>query len=339
MWKAVPHVSHKLTKPVIAATQGWVIGGAICMVMTCDLMVSADTTKFMYPEAKVGVFGGLMPGIVSRMPHKVAMELLLLGEEISVKRAYDVGFVNKVVPLGEERKEARRMARIIAESAPLVIRTLRDFANQTLPRGPAEIFVPERYKLERIAGSEDRKEGAAAFREKRRGAIQGQVRGHGRSCCWSVAARWAAPCWKAGWRAGSRPRMSIVAEPVDALRPRTEGPALPSPRPPTWPETPEIVVLAVKPQSMDGVLPDLKRFADEGAVFLSIAAGKTLKYFASHLGATAKIVRSMPNTPAAVRQGISVATAARGVSEAEKKRCHRAARSRRPGRCGSTTRP
>ena len=166
MWKAVPHVSHKLSKPVI--------GGAICMVMTCDLMVSADTTKFMYPEAKVGVFGGLMPGIVSRMPHKVAMELLLLGEEISVKRAYDVGFVNKVVPLGEERKEGRRMARIIAESAPLVIRTLRDFANQTLPRGPAEIFVPERYKLERIAGSEDRKEGAAAFREKRAARFKGR---------------------------------------------------------------------------------------------------------------------------------------------------------------------
>jgi enoyl-CoA hydratase/carnithine racemase len=174
MWKAVPHVSHKLSKPVIGVTQGWVIGGAICMVRTCDLMVSADTTKFMYPEAKVGVFGGLMPGIVSRMPHKVAMELLLLGEEISVKRAYDVGFVNKVVPLGEERKEGRRMARIIAGSAPLVIRTLRDFANQTLPRGPAEIFVPERYKLERIAGSEDRKEGAAAFREKRAARFKGR---------------------------------------------------------------------------------------------------------------------------------------------------------------------
>jgi enoyl-CoA hydratase len=166
MWKAVPHVSHKLSKPVI--------GGAICMVMTCDLMVSADTTKFMYPEAKVGVFGGLMPGIVSRMPHKVAMELLLLGEEISVARAYEVGFVNKVVPLGEERKEARRMAKVIADSAPLVIRTLRDFANQTLPRGPAENFVPERYKLERIAASEDRKEGAAAFREKRAARFKGR---------------------------------------------------------------------------------------------------------------------------------------------------------------------
>ncbi len=174
MWKAVPHVSHHLTKPVICATQGWVIGGAICMVMTCDLMVSADTTKFRYPEAKVGVFGGLMPGIVSRMPHKVAMELLLLGEEMSVKRAYDVGFVNKVVPLGEERTEARRMATIIAQSAPLVIRTLRDFANQTLPRGPAEIFVPERYKLEQIANSEDRKEGAAAFREKRAPKFKGR---------------------------------------------------------------------------------------------------------------------------------------------------------------------
>jgi enoyl-CoA hydratase/carnithine racemase len=174
MWKAVPDVSYKLSKPVVAATQGWVIGGGICLVMTCDLLVAADTTKFMYPEAKVGVFGGLMPGIVSRMPHKVAMELLLLGEEISAKRAYDVGFVNKVVPLGDERKEAHRMAKVIAQSAPLVIRTLRDFANQTLPRGPAEIFVPERYKLEKIAGSEDRKEGAAAFREKRPARFKGR---------------------------------------------------------------------------------------------------------------------------------------------------------------------
>jgi pyrroline-5-carboxylate reductase len=87
-------------------------------------------------------------------------------------------------------------------------------------------------------------------------------------------------------------------------------------------ERPDIVVLAVKPQSMDAVLPDLKRFADEGSVFLSIAAGKTLKYFAAYLGPAAKVVRSMPNTPAAVRQGITVATTAKDVSAAEKKRCH-----------------
>lgn len=112
----------------------------------------------------------------------------------------------------------------------------------------------------------------------------------------------------------------LVAEPVEALRPNKPGlRAVGSTS--ELSATPEIVVLAVKPQTMDGVLPDLKRFADDGAVFLSIAAGKTLKYFASHLGAAAKVVRAMPNTPAAVRQGITVACAAKGVSAAEKKRC------------------
>jgi pyrroline-5-carboxylate reductase len=72
---------------------------------------------------------------------------------------------------------------------------------------------------------------------------------------------------------------------------------------------------------MDAALSDLRRFVDEGAVFLSIAAGKTLTYFARHLGVTAKVVRAMPNTPAAVRQGISVACAANGVSANEKKKC------------------
>ncbi len=117
----------------------------------------------------------------------------------------------------------------------------------------------------------------------------------------------------------------VVVEPAEAIRPKKPGlRAVASSSEVS--ETPEIVVLAVKPQAMDGVLPDLKRFADQGpdggAVFLSIAAGKTLGYFASHLGKGAKVVRSMPNTPAAVRQGISVATAAPGVSAAEKKRCH-----------------
>ena len=125
-----------------------------------------------------------------------------------------------------------------------------------------------------------------------------------------------------GWLArGLKVADVVVAEPVDALRPRTAGlRAVASTA--EVASTPEIVVLAVKPQSMDAVLPDLKRFADEGSVFLSIAAGKTLKYFASHLGASAKVVRSMPNTPAAVRQGITVATASSGVSQAERKRCH-----------------
>ncbi|MDI1284731.1 MAG: pyrroline-5-carboxylate reductase [Reyranella sp.] len=125
-----------------------------------------------------------------------------------------------------------------------------------------------------------------------------------------------------GWLArGLAAADVIVAEPAEAIRPKKPGLHVVASSAELG-ETPEIVVLAVKPQSMDAVLPDLKRFADKGAVFLSIAAGKTLGYFAGHLGKSAKVVRSMPNTPAAVRQGISVATAASGVSAAEKKRCH-----------------
>jgi pyrroline-5-carboxylate reductase len=129
-----------------------------------------------------------------------------------------------------------------------------------------------------------------------------------------------------GWLArGLAASDVIVAEPAEALRPKKPG--LKGVAASTdVSEVPEIVVLAVKPQSMDAVLPDLKRFAGDGskggAVFLSIAAGKTLKYFAGHLGAAAKVVRAMPNTPAAVRQGITVSTASKSVSEAEKKRCH-----------------
>ena len=124
-----------------------------------------------------------------------------------------------------------------------------------------------------------------------------------------------------GWLArGLAASDAMVAEPVEALRPQKPGLRTVASTAELG-KRPDIVVLAVKPQSMDGVLPDLRRFADEGAVFLSIAAGKTLKYFASHLGSTAKVVRSMPNTPAAVRQGITVACAAAGVSAAEKTRC------------------
>ena len=125
-----------------------------------------------------------------------------------------------------------------------------------------------------------------------------------------------------GWLArGLKASDVVVAEPVEAIRPEHAGLRLVASSSEVS-EAPEIVVLAVKPQAMDATLTDLKRFAEQGSVFLSIAAGKTLGYFASHLGAAAKVVRSMPNTPAAVRQGITVATAASGVSAAEKKRCH-----------------
>lgn len=86
---------------------------------------------------------------------------------------------------------------------------------------------------------------------------------------------------------------------------------------------PGTVVLAVKPQSMDGALAPLKRFVAPGTCFLSIAAGKTLGYFASHLGASAAVVRAMPNTPAAVGRGITAYVASANVTADQKARAHR----------------
>ena len=84
---------------------------------------------------------------------------------------------------------------------------------------------------------------------------------------------------------------------------------------------PAVVVLAVKPQSMGEVLPGLRRFVTPGTVFLSIAAGKTLAVLGKGLGQSARIVRTMPNTPAAVRQGIAVAVAGHGVSPDQRSVC------------------
>ena len=87
--------------------------------------------------------------------------------------------------------------------------------------------------------------------------------------------------------------------------------------------TPSAVILAVKPQSMDSVLPDLKRFVATGTCFLSIAAGKTIGYFETHLGADAAIVRAMPNTPAAVGRGITAYAPNAKVDAEQKAFSHR----------------
>jgi enoyl-CoA hydratase len=167
MWHAVPGMGVEIGKPVIAATAGWVVGGGFVLVQMCDLCVAADNTKFYYPEAKLGVTAGGISSVAARMPHKVAMEFLLVGEVLPVQRAYEVGFVNKVVPLGQELDAARDYAERIAANAPVVVRTLKLLAEHTLPRGPLEKMLDVRRIMDVVNESEDRKEGVAAFREKR----------------------------------------------------------------------------------------------------------------------------------------------------------------------------
>jgi enoyl-CoA hydratase len=173
-WQCVPGLGVPVDKPVIAALSGWCVGGAVVLVMMADFAVATETTRLLYPEAKVGIFGGVMAGLVSRMPHKVAMELMLVGEEMSAQRAYDVGFLNRLVPAGKHLGVAQEYARKIAANAPLVLQTIKRFATATLPRGPAEHFYPEVGRLAAIMASADKDEGVAAFKEKRKPRFSGR---------------------------------------------------------------------------------------------------------------------------------------------------------------------
>jgi len=173
LWRAIPNVGFQTEKPIIAATSGWVVGGGIVLVMMCDLMVSTEDTQFYYPEAKLGVTAGGISSLAARMPHKLAMEVMLLGSKIPARRAYEVGFVNRVVPNGEHETESLAMAEQLLDSAPLVIGALKRLVNEVLPPGPIERMVAISQTVTRVRQSDDLQEGIRAYKEKRKPRFTG----------------------------------------------------------------------------------------------------------------------------------------------------------------------
>jgi len=167
LYRGIPGVGVPVDKPVIGAVAGWVVGGGMVLTTMCDILVAADNTRFSYPEVKVGFTGGLIANLALRIPHKIAMELLLVGEPIDAKRAYEVGYVNKVVPAAELMPSALDYARRIAATAPLPSRALKRFVAAVLPKGPTEIAGQARAHTDAIVASADWEEGRKAFAEKR----------------------------------------------------------------------------------------------------------------------------------------------------------------------------
>jgi crotonobetainyl-CoA hydratase len=158
-------------KPVIAAINGLCLGGGLEIMMACDLVVAAEHAEFGLPEALVGqaALGGGIPRLCRKVSYTVAMGLILTGRRFSAEQALRHGLVNEVTPRGDALSGALAMARDIVRCAPLSLQASKMIADATL-RGDNLVEIME-YEdgapKTLVMTSEDSKEGARAFLEKR----------------------------------------------------------------------------------------------------------------------------------------------------------------------------
>lgn len=156
-------------KPLIAAVNGYAVGGGLELVLGCDLVVAAEHAQFGLPEAKRGLLadGGGIHKLVRRLPWSAAMAMALTGEFISAAEAHRVGLVNEVVPLEGLRAATERWVAKVLACAPLAVQAAKEAGVQGLEMGLWEAVNTVFAGAERMYGSEDFVEGAKAFVEKR----------------------------------------------------------------------------------------------------------------------------------------------------------------------------
>jgi enoyl-CoA hydratase len=154
-------------KPIIAAVNGLCVAAGLEILQGTDLRIAAEHATFGLAEVRWGRIprGGSHIRLPRQIPWAVAMEILLTGKPIDAQRAYDIGLVNKVVPIDKLMDEAIALAETICRNGPLAVRTAKEIAVRSL--GLEQSFVLEKALALKVLASEDAKEGPRAFAEKR----------------------------------------------------------------------------------------------------------------------------------------------------------------------------
>ena len=167
---------ENLGKPVIAAINGFALGGGCETAMACTIRLASEHAKFGQPEVKLGLLPG--GGGTQRLPRLVgkgrALQLILSGEIISAQEAYRIGLVNEVVPAADLIARAEAILKQIFANAPLAIKYSLEAVNKGLETSQAEGFALEASFFGLCAGTEDKQEGTRAFLEKRAPQFQGR---------------------------------------------------------------------------------------------------------------------------------------------------------------------
>ncbi|MDB5396583.1 MAG: enoyl-CoA hydratase/isomerase family protein [Rhodospirillales bacterium] len=156
-----------VTKPTIAAVNGVAFAGGFLISQMCDLCVAADHATFGITEAKVGRGSPWATPLIHMLPQRVMMEILLTAAPVGAQRLYDLGYVNKVVPLADLLDEALKMANMIAANAPLTVQACRRSVYMATEMGRSAALEAARAAFDSAYLSEDAQEGPKAFAEKR----------------------------------------------------------------------------------------------------------------------------------------------------------------------------
>jgi enoyl-CoA hydratase len=163
-------------KPLIAAVEGFAVAGGFEIVLSCDLVVASKGTRFGIPEVKRGLIagaGGLLR-IPRRLPYGIAMELALTGDLMPAERGYELGLINRLTEPGEALGGALELASAITPNGPLALVASKDILRQVRDWTEEEFWEKQAPTVDEIFSSEDAKEGATAFAEKREPNWQGR---------------------------------------------------------------------------------------------------------------------------------------------------------------------